>query len=87
MILTNYGNDFLQVVDYAECGNIHESMPQQSVFSLIQMLTQLASAMEYLERENLIHLRVSAASMFVVKPGKVRTNSVIWWIDYEFLGL
>ena len=71
---------FPQVVDYAECGNIHESMSQQSVFSLIQMLTQLASAMEYLERKNLIHLRIAAASMFVMKPGKVRANCLFWSI-------
>ena len=66
----------LQVLDYAECGNILEAMPKLSVFSLIQMVTQLASALEYLDSKNLIHLRISTTSIFVTKPGKVRTTCI-----------
>jgi len=63
----------LQVLDYAECGNVHEAMPQQSVSSLTQIVTQLASALEYLDSKNFIHLRIAAAAIFMVKPGKVQT--------------
>ena len=65
---------FLQVMDYAECGNILEAMPKQSVFNVIQMVTQLASALEYIDSKNLIHLRIATTSIFVEKPGKVQTN-------------
>jgi len=64
------------VLDYAECGNVHEAMPQQSVSSLIQMVTQLASALEYLDSKNFIHLRISAAAIFVVKPGKIKLGGL-----------
>ena len=66
----------LQVLDYAEFGNIQEAMPKLSVFSLIQMVTQLASALEYLDSKNLIHLRMNISSIFVTKPGKVRTTCI-----------
>ena len=62
---------FSQVVDYAEYGNLRESMPNQSVPSLVQTVTQLASALEYLENKNMKHLKLSGTSIFVVKPGKV----------------
>lgn len=67
---------FSQVVDYAEYGNLHESMPNQSVPSLVQTVTQLASALEYLENKNMKHRGLSWTSVFVMKPGKVWNGSV-----------
>ena len=67
---------FSQVVDYAEYGNLHESMLHQSVPSLVQTVTQLASALEYLQNKNMRHLGLSRTSIFVVKPGKVWNGSV-----------
>ena len=64
-------------MDFAEYGNVLEAMPQQSVFSLIQIVTQIASALEYLDSKNLMHLRITAASIFVVAPGKVQEVSNI----------
>ena len=64
------------MVDYAEYGNLHESMPNQSVPSLVQTVTQLASALEYLENQNMKHLKLSGTSIFVVKPGKVWNGPV-----------
>ena len=64
------------MVDYAEYGNLNESMPNQSVPSLVQTVTQLASALEYLENQNMKHQSLSWTSIFVVKPGKVWNGSV-----------
>lgn len=49
-----------------------------SVFSSIQIVTQIASALEYLGSKDLVHLRINAASIFVVAPGKVHD---IWFSD------
>ena len=74
-------------MDFAEYGNINESMPKQSVHSLIQIVTQLSSALEYVDSKSLIHLRISAASIFVVKPGKVQVNYLSWlWALFSFQG-
>lgn len=79
-----YVDSVALVVDFAECGNIHESMPKQSVYSLIQIVTQLSSALEYLENKDLVHLSISAASIFVVKPGKVYRYKYQLGISYYF---
>ena len=73
-----------QVVDFAEYGNIHESMPKQSVYSLIQIVTQLSSALEYLENNDLVHVTISAASIFVVKPAKVHQLGISHYFENSF---
>ena len=55
-------------------GNIVEAMPRQSVYSLLQMISQIAAAMEYLESIGLVHTRIVASSVFVVAPGKVQVD-------------
>lgn len=55
-------------------GNIVEAMPRQSVYSLLQMISQIAAAMEYLESIGLVHTRILASSVFVVAPGKVQVD-------------
>ena len=42
-----------------------------SVASVVQMVTQVASALEYLDSKDLVHLRLHSTSIFVVAPGKV----------------
>ena len=64
-------------------GNIVEAMPRQSVYSLLQMISQIAAAMEYLESIGLVHTRIVASSVFVVAPGKVQVDEKI--IDNECL--
>lgn len=71
------------MLDYAECGNVMEAMPKLSVFNLIQMITQLASALEYLNSKNLIHWRISTHSIYVAKPGKVKITSAIFKTKIE----
>ena len=71
-------------MDFAEYGNIQEAMPRQSVFSLVQMATQIAAALEYLDSKNLVHLRITAASIFVVAPGQVQFKLVT---NYEQMNL
>ena len=70
----------LQVTDFAKYGNILEARSHcaMSVFSSIQIATQIASALEYLGSKGLVHLRINAASIFVVAPGKVHD---IWFSD------
>ena len=65
-------------MDFAPYGNIHEAMGQHtvSVFNLIQMVTQIASALEYLDSKALMHMRINKASIFVVAPGKVQVNDI-----------
>lgn len=65
-----YTNSIALVVDFAMYGNIVEAMPRQSVYSLLQMISQIAAAMEYLESTGLFHTRIMASSVFVVTPGK-----------------
>lgn len=72
----------LQVTDFAKYGNIFEARSHNimSVFNLIQMVTQIASALEYIERKDLVHLGINSASIFVVAPGKVHD---VWYSVYQ----
>lgn len=58
-------------------GNIVEAMPWQSVYSLLQMISQIAAAMEYLESTGLFHTLIMASSVFVVAPGKVQVDESV----------
>ena len=49
---------------------------------VIQMVTQIALALEYLDSKNLVHLRLSSTSIFVVASGKVHD---IWFCVYQNL--
>lgn len=71
-----YTDSVALVVDYAACGNLLESIPQQSVSSLFQSVTQLASALEYLQSKNMIHFKVLSTSIFVEKPGKIKLGGM-----------
>ena len=66
-----------QVMDFAPYGNFLEAMKEHfmSVLNLIQMVTQIASALEYLDSKGLMHMRITSASIFVVAPGKVQVNN------------
>ena len=66
-------------------GNIVEAMPRQSVYSLLQMISQIAAAMEYLESTGLFHTRIMASSVFVVTPGKVRVDESVLKITLMLL--
>jgi len=52
------------------------------VVNVIQMVTQIASALEYLGSKDLVHLRLNSASIFVVAPGKVHD---LWFSVYQKL--
>lgn len=68
-------------------GNIVEAMPQQSVYSLLQMISQIAAAMEYLESTGLFHTLIMTSSVFVVAPGKVQVDENVLKITLMLLHL
>ena len=72
----------LQVTDFAKYGNIYEARSRytMSVVNVIQMVTQIASGLEYLDSKNLVHLRLNSTSIFVVASGKVHD---IWFCVYQ----
>lgn len=74
----------LQVTDFAKYGNIYEAKLRLtlSMVNVIQMVTQIASALEYLDSKNVVHLRLHSTSIFVVASGKVHD---IWFCVYQNL--
>lgn len=73
-----YTDSVALVTDFAKYGNILEARSHliMSVVNVIQMITQIASALEYLGSKDLVHLRLNSASIFVVAPGKIKMGGL-----------
>ena len=61
----------LQVVEFAEYGNLSESWPHHNIEHLWRYTIQAATALEYLEKRNVIHLAVFSYNFLVVAGFKV----------------
>ena len=61
----------LQVVEFAEYGNLSESWPHHNIEHLWRYTIQAATALEYLEKRNVIHQSVFDYNFLVVAGFKV----------------
>ncbi|KAJ7370241.1 hypothetical protein OS493_033587 [Desmophyllum pertusum] len=71
-----YTDSVALVMDFAEYGNVLEAMPQQSVFSLIQIVTQIASALEYLDSKNLMPLADNCCLHICGSTGQIKLGGM-----------
>ena len=62
-------------MEFAEYGNLHESSVHRSVERLCRFTIQIASALEHLEKKNVVHPSVNSLNCFVVSKDQVGT---IW---------
>ena len=59
------------MVEFAEYGNLHESSAQRSVRRLCKFTIQAATALEHLEKMNVIHQAVKSFNCLVVAKDQV----------------
>ena len=77
----------LQVVEFAEYGNLSESWPHHNIEHLWRYTIQAATALEYLEKRNVIHQAVFGYNFLVVAGFKVVIIIIVIIIDTANLAL
>ena len=74
-------------MEFAEYGNLHESSVHRSVERLCRFTIQTASALEHLEKNNVVHPSVNSFTCLGVSKDQVRTfcegGSVVWLSDLD----
>ena len=65
----------------AKYGNLHESRVQLSVERLCRFTIQTASALEHLEKKNIIHPSVNSFNCLVVSEDEVSTVWEAAWLS------
>lgn len=72
VIASSYSPHPALVVEFAEYGNLSESLPYHNIEHLWRYTIQAATALEYLEKRNVIHLAVFSYNFLVVAGFKLK---------------
>ncbi|XP_015778975.1 PREDICTED: uncharacterized protein LOC107356863 isoform X1 [Acropora digitifera] len=74
VISSSFSSSVALVVEFAEYGNLHDSSVHRSVERLCRFTIQIASALEHLEKKNVIHPSVNSLNCFVVSKDQVKLS-------------
>ncbi|XP_015747880.1 PREDICTED: uncharacterized protein LOC107327650 isoform X2 [Acropora digitifera] len=76
IISSSFSPSVALVVEFAEYGNLHESSVHRSVERLCRFTIQTASALEHLEKKNVVHTSVDSFTCLVVSKDQVKLSGL-----------